>query len=348
MHALLIVRLGALGDIVHGLPVVAALRAAFPSSRLDWLVDVRHRRILELVPELTARMAIDTRRAGGPTGVLPVVRTLRAARYDAAIDLQGLLKSAVLARLSGAARVVGFARAHLRESMAGLFYTESVDPGGSPHVIDKALALVKALGVEAAPRRFPLVVPASSAPAQVRLALGLAPDAPFVALNPGGAWPNKRWPAERFGALAASLRSRTGLSSAVLWGPGEEPIAHAVSAGSGGAAVVSPPTTLEDAVALVASARLVVSGDTGPIHLAAAVGTPVVGIYGPTDPARNGPWSPDDVSVSRSAQCRCFHQRTCRAPHWCLLDVTVDEVVEAAVGRLSASEVPRSSSGRVR
>jgi heptosyltransferase I len=342
MASFLIVRLGALGDIVHGLPVVAALRTAYPTSRLDWLVDVRHQRILALVPELTARVVVDTRRVAGPTGVAKIVRTLRHARYDVAIDLQGLIKSALLARLSGAARVVGFARAHLRERLATRFYTESIDPGESRHVVDKALALVRAIGVDAASRRFPLAVPGSSVPAEVRVALGIAGDAPFIALNPGAAWPNKRWPAERFGALASALRARTGLRSAVLWGPGEEALAQAVTAASAGAAIVAPRTTLEDAVALLASARLVVSGDTGPFHLAAALGIPVVGLYGPTDPARNGPWAPDDISVSRSPQCLCSHLRRCRADDWCLLDIGVDEVTEQAVRRLSSSARPGS------
>ena len=105
-----------------------------------------------------------------------------------------------------------------------------------------------------------------------------------------------------------------------------------------GAAAIAPRTSLRDAIALVASAALVVSGDNGPIHLAAAVGTPVVGIYGPTDPARNGPWDADDRVVSRSSVCPCFHQRRCTAPRWCLLDVGVDEVAAAAIARLARAD----------
>jgi len=162
-----------------------------------------------------------------------------------------------------------------------------------------------------------------------------------VALNPGAAWPNKRWPAARFGALAAALHARRGLRSIVLWGPGEEALAREASDASQGAALPAPQTTLDDLLAIVAEARLVVSGDTGPLHLAAAVEAPIVGIYGPTDPMRNGPWAPDDIAVSRSAICPCFHRRQCHAERWCLLDVTVDEVVDAALRRLDVPWTPR-------
>src|SRR5262249_22735814 len=132
---------------------------------------------------------------------------------------------------------------------------------------------------------------------------------PFAVFNPGGAWPNKRWPPERFGAVARHVQDAHGLKSLVLWGGDERAIAEIVAARSGEAATIAPSTPLSDLVAILSRARLVVSGDTGPIHLASAVGTPVVGIYGPTNPARNGPWSPDDVTVSRNDRCQCLHAR---------------------------------------
>lgn len=332
----LIVRLGALGDVVHALPVAAALRSRYPGARIDWLVDVRHRAILSMVPVLSSVVAIDTRRWRGADGVPAVVARLRAAGYDAALDAQGLLKSAVLARLSGATRVVGLAAAHLREPAARFCYTEMVDPGTPAHVVHKTLALARAAGADDVEPRFALAVPDSSVPSRARAALGLAPDAPVALINPGAAWPNKRWPAARFGGLAARLAAEHGLRSAVLWGPGEEPLAAEVVAHAGRAAIAAPPTPLPNLLALLSSARLVVSGDTGPLHLAAALGRPLVGLYGPTDPARNGPWSPADVTVSRSEQCTCHYQRRCHARSWCLEDVTVDEVAAAVARRLAS------------
>jgi lipopolysaccharide heptosyltransferase I len=341
-QSVLIVRLGALGDIVHALPLAAALRTASPASRIDWLVDVRHRAILDHAGGLDTIIPIDTRRAAGPTGVVQVVRALRAAAYDVAVDAQGLIKSALLAHLAGAGRVVGLARRHLREPLARWAYDATVDPAGV-HVVDKAIALAAALGAPAGSPRFALRPPASDVVDRARRAVGLAPGQPFAVLNPGAAWPNKRWPADRFGALARRIHARHGWPSIVAWGPGEETLAAAVvaAAHAGGPAAIAaaaPPTSLGELIALVASAGLVVSGDTGPLHLAAAMGTPIVGLYGPTDPARNGPWSPADVTLSRNRACACQHQRRCHAAVWCLGELTVADVAAAVDRRLGGGD----------
>jgi heptosyltransferase I len=331
-RAFLIVRLGALGDIVHALPLAAAIRATWPDARVDWLVDVKHRAILDHVGGLTTIVPVDTRRMGGDTGVVPVVRRLRAARYDMAVDAQGLLKSALLAYLAGAGRVVGLARGHLREPMASWAYDATVEPAGR-HVVDNALALAQAIGAAATPR-FALEPPSPDMVARVRDGLGLAERQPFALINPGAAWPNKRWPPDRFGAVARHLRARHGWPSIVAWGPGEGDLAREVVAAADGAAALAPMTSLGELLAIVGAAGLVVSGDTGPLHLAAALGTPIVGIYGPTDPARNGPWSPADITLSRNDTCACHHQRRCTAAVWCLEGLAVDEVSAAVDRRL--------------
>jgi len=340
-RAFLIVRLGALGDIVHALPLAAALRAAWPDARIDWLVDVKHRAILDHAGGLSTIVPVDTRRLRGPTGLAAVVRALRAARYDVAIDAQGLLKSSTLAHLAGARRVVGLARPQLREPLAGWAYDTAADPSG-PHVVDHALALAQAAGAPAGPPRFTLQPPPSDVVARVRGLLGLGADQPFALINPGAAWPNKRWPPDRFGAVARHLRARHGWRSIVVWGPGEEDLAAAVVEAADGAAAPAPLTSLGDLLALVGAAGLVVSGDTGPLHLAAALGTPIVGIYGPTDPARNGPWSPADVTLSRNRTCACHHQRRCTAAVWCLSGLGADEVDAAVDRRLATGSGLRS------
>jgi ADP-heptose:LPS heptosyltransferase len=157
-----------------------------------------------------------------------------------------------------------------------------------------------------------------------------------VLLNPGAAWPNKRWPPERFGALAAAIRERRGLRSVVLWGPGEEALAAAVVDASKGAAQAAPPTTIVDIVALARGAHLMISGDTGPLHIAGAVGTPIVALFGPTRAERNGPWSPADISISRFSQCACHYERRCRRTQPCIDDITVDTVIDAVERRVAA------------
>ena len=327
----LIVRLGSLGDVIHAIPVVAALRTAHPGARIDWLIDPRYASVLQLVEGLDAAIPIDPR--AGLRTLLRAIAQLRREKYDAVIDLQGLLKSAVLARATGAGRVVGFPREHLREPMARIFYSETPDPGRDPHVIRKNLMLTQALGVQDLRITFPLELPRTVTSDTVTARFGLEG---FAAINPGAAWPNKRWPPQRFGVLAGEIRERIGVRSLVLWGPGEEDIASLVVNASRGAAEIAPRTNIVDLFAIARRAKLVISGDTGPLHIAAAVGTPVVALFGPTFTERNGPWSSADIAISRAPRCFCHYERKCRLLQPCIEDIGVDEVVAAAEYRVAA------------
>jgi heptosyltransferase I len=332
---ILLVRLGALGDIVHGLPVAAALRDRYPDAQIDWLVDAKHAAVLDLVPVISRRVVVDSRRWGASFGA---VRALRRERYDAAVDLQGLVKSAAFARMSGAARVIGFARAHLREKLAAGFYSEACDPGNVTHVIDKNLSVLALFGIAERRRQFPIAVPESAAVEPVVERARRAGLRGYALINPGAAWPNKRWPPARYGEVASALATRHGLLPVVLWGPGEQAIATSVVEASNGIAVTAAPTGIGDLLALARGARLMVSGDTGPLHLAAAVGTPVVALFGPTDPARNGPWDASDISLSRFADCVCHYERRCRRSRGCIEDLTVEDVRAAIDRRLPTAE----------
>ena len=324
------VRLGALGDLVHALPAAAAMREAWPDARIDWVVDARYRALLGFVPILTRVVVV----GGSDAGWWDVVRDLRRQRYDLAIDFQGLMKSAALARLSGAKTVAGFATAALREKPAALCYgvQPPTDDGG--HVIAKNMSILRAFGVPASAWTFPLVPPASAVTDEVRAQLGLSRTGRFAIINPGAGWPNKQWPPDRFGRIARHLAEKHQLRSTVLWGPGEQGLADQVVSASGGSAEAAPPTGLGDLLALGRDAALFVAGDTGPLQLATALGVPVVGIFGPTNPARNGPWSSRDRSVSRFDQCECHHKRACRRATACISEISVDEVVKAVDRRL--------------
>jgi heptosyltransferase I len=341
---IVIVRLSALGDIVHALPVLAELRQAFPAASIDWVVDARHAALFNYVEGVDRRLVVRATAASshdnvvafaGNAGLLSVVRFMRQQQYDIAFDLQGLIKSAALAGLSGAARVIGFAPGRLREPQAAWFYSEAMGSPADAHVVYKNLGTLSTVGITPGAPRFPLRVPASAIADEVSGRFGR-----FVILNPGGGWPNKRWPPSRLGELAIRIRDRFELRSIVIWGRKEEALAEAVVAASDEAAVRAPATGLGDLIALGARASLVVSGDTGPLHIAAAVDTPVVGLFGPTVPTRNGPWNPDDEVVSRSGECACYHKRECSQDTPCLNDVSVNEVF-AAVGRRLARERAR-------
>ena len=322
--------MSALGDIVHALPVLSAIRAARPEIEVDWLADKKYAGILDYTEGIAKRII-------GRPGLSKAVTAMRARAYDVAIDLQGLIKSAAMARLSGATRIIGFEQAALREPAAAWFYSESAAVPAGAHIIQKNFAILPLLDISPPSHvTFPFVLPASA------VADGLEQEAAsrgaqgFALINPGAAWPNKRWAPDRFAAVARQLRARHGLVSFVLWGLDEAPLADAIVADADGAAARAPQTSLGDLMAVSARARLMVSGDTGPLHIAAAVGTPLVGLYGPTWPERNGPWDADDIVVSRAATCECHHKRQCRrSGTMCINEIAVEEVVDAASRRLA-------------
>ena len=350
---ILIVRLSALGDIVHALPVLAAIKKTMPDARVDWLVEANYAAILSLAVGLNRRVVVRAKTSGETPdtttftsggGYWRAARYLRAQRYDVALDLQGLLKSAVWARTSGARRVIGFDRAHLREQLAASFYSETVMPNrpsgqqaigpSGEHVIQKNLSILSALKIApAAPelRLQPVATPEMAMAIQVS-----GGSNGYIVINPGAAWPNKCWPPDRFGAVARALQDRTGLHSLVTWGPKERALADAVAQASGGAAMPAPPTSVSDLAALMQSAALVISGDTGPLHIAAAVGTPIVGLFGPTRPERNGPWDPKDEVITRSDTCVCHHKRQCIRGAPCINEIVIDQVIGAAERRLKS------------
>jgi heptosyltransferase I len=347
---ILIVRLSALGDIVHALPVLAAIRKAAPDAKIDWLVEENYASILSLVSGLERRVIVRARKSfttpdavsfGGALGFLRAVAFMRRQRYDAALDLQGLIKSAVWASMSGARRVIGFDRAQLREPMARMFYSETVEPTdplanepAGQHVIEKNLSILRALQISPGPAEMPMQPHAGSD--TLRAIESAGGPRRYIVLNPGAAWPNKRWPPDRFGALASALRDRTGLASLITWGPSERDLADAIVRASSGAATAAPATSVSDLGVLMRDAALVVSGDTGPLHIAAAMGTPLVGLYGPTWPERNGPWDPNDVVISRADVCVCHHKRECLRGAPCINEITLQEVVTASEKRLAA------------
>lgn len=353
---ILIVRLSALGDIIHAVPVLAALRRQDPGVEVDWLVEEGYAPVLALVDGLRHRVIVRARGPSltpndsgdcplpqdvsgdcphfpaGPVGYARAVTHLRRQRYDFALDLQGLIKSAVWARASGARRVIGFAREHLRESLAASLYHEHVIPPHPAHVMDKNLAVAEHLGAAVRPVVLPLRRERS--PGLIAAMHDLVGTAPYAVLNPGAGWPNKRWPPDRFAALAVELHRRHGLRSLVTWGAAERMVAEGIVARSHGTALLSPPTSVGELAGVLEGAALVVSGDTGPLHIAAAVGAPVVGLYGPTWPERNGPWAPDDEVISRADRCRCHHKRQCLIGAPCIESIELDEVVAAAGRRI--------------
>ena len=340
---ILIVRLSALGDIVHALPVLAAIKKAIPNAEVDWVVEENYASILSIAQGLRRRVIVRAKRSfatpdaisfGGITGYHAAAKYLWNQDYDFALDLQGLIKSAMWARISFADKVIGFDPPNLREPQAAFLYSQTVTPVDARHVIQKNLSILSALDIKTDAIDMPLTPHASAdTTAAIETAGG---HMQYVVINPGAAWPNKRWPPERFGALAAALQRHSRLRSLVTWGPSEKDLANRVVSASEGAASLAPATTVSDLAVLMRQAALVVSGDTGPLHIAAAMGTPLVGLYGPTWPERNGPWDPRDIVISRANVCVCHHKRQCLRGAPCINEITLEEVVAAAEKRLAS------------
>jgi lipopolysaccharide heptosyltransferase I len=324
----LLVRLSSLGDVIHALPAASALRDAFPEARIDWVIDARWQRLLEGNPDLNEMIAYDRKQSGGLSSA---IRKLRAAHYTCAIDFQGLYKSALLALASGAPRRIGFQSSYAREGLVAMLYTDRVNPQG-PHKLDHNRTLVERAGARLGPPRFPLTIRPED-DELVKRELDSRGVTDFYILNPGGGWLSKCWPAERYGELHRKLAERHGWCGVVSFGPGEDRLSSELIRAAGNQAPLSIPLALGPLMALLRRAKFMVSADTGPLHLAAALGTPVVGLFGPTDPARNGPFSSSDISV-RNPRCSITTYRRGASYSAAMLSITVDQVVEAVERRM--------------
>lgn len=345
---ILIVKLGSIGDIVHTLPALAAIRSALPQAEISWVVERRSAEILRDNPILDRLIEVDTKalRRGlvsGETLRAPrqQLRRLRASAFDLALDFQGLLKSATIARLSGARRVFGFSRDSLREPPSRLLLSKSIPTSKNLHVIRKNLALVSgALEILVPDRIDDLQFPIGTSSSHQAEAESAAPatSGPFALLNPGGGWPTKLWSAERFGKLADELWSHHGLHSLVTHGPGEEELAGTVLLASHSGRARAVNLSLKGFYLLAKRAQVYVGGDTGPTHLAIAAGAPIVGLYGPTEWWRNGSLRETDICVERvNIDCRTdCHRRACS--NWICMDIEVDRVLQAVSRRLKAEQ----------
>jgi heptosyltransferase-1 len=328
----LVVRLTALGDILHTVPAVAALRAAHPRAKIDWVVERKWSPVLEGSPAIDEVIPFDRRSLWNS---VECIQRLRQNRYSCAIDFQGLYKSSLLAALSGSPRRIGFDREWAREQGAAIFYNERVIPKGR-HVTELNYSLAEQAGASRpANPEYPIRVPAGGA-ASVRARLQeLGVRNEYVVVGPSGSWRAKCWPPERYGEFCRLFESETGMCVVLIAGPGEEAIAERVCRAATPARPVVMKGTIEELMGLLAHARCMIAADSGPLHLAAALGTPVVGLYGPTDPARNGPFVPGAAIVDKAEPGEVsYKRRDDYSP--AILRISVEDVMSATIGLLKA------------
>ncbi|MGC2061440.1 MAG: lipopolysaccharide heptosyltransferase I [Thermodesulfovibrionales bacterium] len=328
----LIVKPSSLGDVVHSLPFLNSLHACFPEASIDWVIARGLDGLLEGHPMLDRLIVIDKDRwrrisqaAVTLTELKDLFRTLRARRYDLVVDLQGLLRSGLITKATRARVRVGFSEA--REG-SRLFYTRTVRGGREVHAVDRYLKVAAALGCETKNVVFPL--PSSTGVSEkVKEVRNNLKN--YIVLVPGARWDTKIWPVGNFGALASMLP----LKSVVIGGSGDRERAEEIVRLSGGRAFsVAGNTNLPELVELMRTAQCVVTNDSGPMHIAAALGIPVVAIFGPTSPVRTGPYGQRHVILKSERGCAPCYKRRC-ADVRCMRDITVDMVLEKTKGFLA-------------
>lgn len=326
----LVVRLSSLGDIVHTFPAVAGLRESFPKSEIVWLTHPRWQALVESSQLATEIWTAENRSLAS---IREVLGRIRKKQFSAAIDYQGLWKSAALPFLGGVRRRIGFSSQSVREFGVPLLYTERVQCSAT-HIADQNGELSLRAGARNAGAPFTLAVSSIQGSFVLQLLRGFSIDR-YIVLTPGGGWRSKCWPADRYGALCDKIHDRLGLRCVLNYGPGEEDLIASVKAASGNAGPIAYNGSLGQLMALLSNAVCIVAGDTGPLHLAVALGTPAVALFGPTDPARNGPYSIHNI-VLRANDVVTTYARN-EQPHPSMLAIHVDAVFDAVRRRIEAA-----------
>jgi ADP-heptose:LPS heptosyltransferase len=327
----LVVRLGSLGDIVHTFPAVAALRESYSSAEIVWLTHPRWRLLVESSGLATDIWETETRSS---RSVREITAHVHKKNFTSAIDYQGLWKSAALPFLGRVPRRIGFSSQTIREFGVPILYTDRVRCT-TTHIADQNGELSLRAGAKMGVGHFKLAVPTIQEVVVLRLLQAAAIDR-YVVLSPAGGWRSKCWPPNCYGALCQKIHRELGLRCVVNYGPGEDDLISALKASSGDAAPIAYNGALDQLMALLRNAVCIVGGDTGPLHLGVALGTPAVALFGPTDPARNGPYRlpdrcatthPTDI-VLRSPHAITTYKRGDK-PAGSILELTLEAVFDA-------------------
>ena len=326
----LIIRLSSLGDIIHTLPAFSALRKKYPKARISWVVERKGKEILDFVPGIDEVIVVNTEN-WKPKKIWKQISQLKSKiknRNQTALDFQGLMKSGFISYLSRSRRRIGFQRKNLKEPFASLFYNERLEKTSENfHVISKNLRLLKKVGIQEEHYEFPLQLPLKlleTVKAKLK-EISYEDGKKIILFNVGAGWETKRWFPERWVELGHRIK-RVDLFPLLLWG-NEEERALASIVNQQTSIPIVPHLSIKEVMALVKMSSLVISGDTFALQAACAFSVPVVSIFGPTNPQRNGPYNPEDKVAVHEINCSFCFKRTCPTLE-CLKKITVDEVAE--------------------
>lgn len=321
MKNFFIIRLSSLGDIIHTLPAFSSLRRNFPDAHISWIVEKQGKEILDLVPGLDEVIVFRQK------GWLKSIKK----RNQIVLDFQGLIKSGLIAFLSRSQKRIGFDPRNLKEPSASPFYTDSLEKVSEEiHVIIKNLRLLSKLGIKEEKYEFPLTIPneTSKAVKEKLKKIGFPSQKKLIICNIGAAWETKRWSALRWVRLL-KLMKKEDLFPLLLWGNEREgELARAVSEQS--RVTISPFFSIKEVLALIKEASLVISGDTFALQVACAFSVPVIGLFGPTNPERNGPFNPRDKVAFAALNCAPCYKRTCPAHLNCMDAISSEKVAKMA------------------
>ena len=334
----LIIKLSALGDIVHALPVARTLRQTYPQAYIAWMIEERYKELLHNNPDIDEIIPIRikfwkknwTRET--LKEILHIIKNLRQQNFDVVFDLHGLIKSGVIAMLSGAHIKSGFHRKNCKEKISSIFSNKKAPyMAGGIHVIDMYLNLVQsALEIQNKVKQFPLPETRNQKVEDFFQQHPELTSKNIIGINPGAGFESKLWELERFAQLADRITVELNCSILLTWGPGEEHKTKQIAASMKQKCWVAPPTSIQESIALYKHLILLVSCDSGPLHLCAALGIPTVSIFGPTDPARNGAYGLNHQTVHKVLACSFCWKRKCPlGTNECMTQVTVDEVFES-------------------
>lgn len=344
LKSILILKLGSLGDVVHTLPLVNVLRDSFPRVRIGWIVEKRFSDLIERHPSVDEVFVFDRVKSISRSfrAFIRIVRKIRSKKYDIIVDLQGNLKGSLFVLLSGCCRRMGFRRGSSRIENVSTFFTNWKVAEEGSHIIERNLSFAKVLGVEGRNISFRISVLESAKRDIDDFLKGKnIQDRQIVIMHPGVTWVTKRWALKNYSLLAEKITKRFSNSAIVVTaGPGESALADKIQKSCSAHTVVAKNMNLSGFTALLDRCDVFISSDTGPLHLAAALGKKVIGLYGPTDPVRNGPYGSANFVIRKEMSCSGCWQRKCSDVR-CMDGITVSDVmgkVEACLKKTVSRE----------
>jgi lipopolysaccharide heptosyltransferase I len=339
---ILVIKLSALGDVIHTLPVPRTLRKEYPDAYIAWMIEERYQELLYNNPDIdeiiTIRTKVWRKNWSKKTfnEILQTIKNLRQKKFEIVFDLHGLIKSSVIVMLSGAKTKIGFHKNNCKEKISSIF-TNKKGPymAGGIHVVDMYLTLVQsALGVKTDVKQFPICIPE----AQEQKIEGFFQNHPeltanpIIGINPGAGFESKLWKMEKFAKLSDRITNEMSYSILLLWGPGEEQKAKQIAKSMKEKCWIAPATSIQESIALYKHLKLLVSCDSGPLHLCSALGVPTISLFGPTDPVRNGAYGLYHEAVYKMLPCSfCWKKKCPLGTDECMQKITVDDVFEAVL-----------------